>query len=56
MVYFDQALTQEGVMNINGALFMMLMIVSLDGMFSVVMVFCEELPIFLREHYNGMYR
>ena len=25
-------------------------------MFAVVNVFCMELPIFLREHFNGMYR
>jgi hypothetical protein len=25
-------------------------------MFAVVNVICLELPIFMREHYNGMYR
>ena len=27
-----------------------------SNMFAVINVFCLELPIFLREHFNGMYR
>ena len=48
--------TQNGAQNINGALFLILTQMSFSNMFSVVNVFCVELPIFLREHFNGMYR
>ena len=56
IVYLDQELTQQGVMNINGALFLLVTTLTFQSLFNVVMVFCNELPIFLREHYNGMYR
>ena len=56
IIYLDQELTQEGVMNINGALFLILTNMTFQNMFGVVNVFCVELPIFLREHFNGMYR
>ncbi|KFM65486.1 Protein white, partial [Stegodyphus mimosarum] len=43
-------------MNINGALFLVLTNITFQNMFSVVNAFCLEQPIFLREHWNGMYR
>jgi len=43
-------------MNINGALFLILTNMTFQNMFAVINVFCAELPIFLREHFNGMYR
>lgn len=62
-------------MNINGALFLFLTVMSFQNIFAVVhvrdstqktntsntlqidlQVFCTELPVFLREHKNGMYR
>ncbi|CAK9815498.1 Protein white [Anthophora plagiata] len=56
VVYFGQQLDQDGVMNINGALFIFLTNMTFQNVFAVINVFCAELPIFLREHRNGMYR
>ncbi|XP_076242442.1 protein white isoform X3 [Calliopsis andreniformis] len=56
VIYFDQQLDQDGVMNINGALFIFLTNMTFQNVFAVINVFCAELPIFLREHRNGMYR
>ncbi|CAD1478813.1 unnamed protein product, partial [Heterotrigona itama] len=56
IVYFNQRLDQDGVMNINGALFIFLTNMTFQNVFAVISVFCTELPIFLREHRNGMYR
>ncbi|XP_053998040.1 protein white-like [Hylaeus anthracinus] len=56
VVYYDQRLDQDGVMNINGALFIFLTNMTFQNVFAVINVFCAELPIFLREHRNGMYR
>ncbi len=57
MIYLDQDYkSQEGVMNINGALFLILTNMTFQNTFAVINVFCQELPIFLREHFNGMYR
>ena len=43
-------------MNMNGAIFLFITNMTFSNMFAVVNVFCGELPIFLREHFNGMYR
>uniref|UniRef100_A0A0K8SNK1 Protein white n=1 Tax=Lygus hesperus TaxID=30085 RepID=A0A0K8SNK1_LYGHE len=56
ILYFGQVIDQDGVMNINGALFVCLSNMTFQNMFAVVHVFCGELPVFLREHLNGMYR
>ncbi|XP_012282136.1 protein white [Orussus abietinus] len=56
VIYFGQKLDQDGVMNINGALFIFLTNMTFQNVFAVITVFCSELPIFLREHRNGMYR
>ncbi|CAG7696963.1 unnamed protein product [Allacma fusca] len=56
VIYLGQDNDQEGIMNINGALFLMLTNVTFQNVFGVVNVFAAELPVFLREHYNGMYR
>ncbi|XP_013790096.2 protein white-like [Limulus polyphemus] len=55
-IYWNQDLTQESVQNINGVLFLLLTNMTFQNMFGVINVFCEELPVFLREHWNGMYR
>ena len=55
-VYFGQELTAEGVMSINGAIFLFITSSTFSNMFAVINVICAELPIFLREHHNGMYR
>ena len=43
-------------MSINGALFLIITNMTFANMFAVINVICMELPIFLREHFNGMYR
>ncbi|KAG1665896.1 Protein white [Nymphon striatum] len=54
-LYFKQTLTQEGVLNINGALYLTLMCVTFQNLFGVITVFCSELPLFLREHSDKLY-
>lgn len=56
LIYLNQKLDQNGIMNINGALFLMLTNITFMNAFSVINAFCVEQPIFLREHWNGMYR
>ncbi|XP_049695076.2 protein white [Helicoverpa armigera] len=56
VIYFGQHLDQDGVMNINGAIFMFLTNMTFQNIFAVINVFCSELPIFIREHHSGMYR
>ncbi|KAK7076882.1 ABC-2 type transporter, partial [Halocaridina rubra] len=56
MIYWGQQLNQEGITNINGALFLFLTNMTFQNVFGVVSTFCAQLPIFLREHFNGMYR
>ncbi|XP_069178586.1 protein white isoform X2 [Procambarus clarkii] len=56
LIYWGQQLTQEGITNINGALFLLLTNMTFQNVFGVVSTFCAQLPIFLREHFNGMYR
>jgi len=56
VIYLGQDLDQDGIQNVNGALFVLITNLSFANIFAVVNVFCAELPIFLREHFNGMYR
>ncbi|XP_071518443.1 protein white-like isoform X2 [Panulirus ornatus] len=56
VIYLDQDINQAGITNINGAMFLLLTQMSFTNAFGVVNTFCAELPIFLREHFNGMYR
>lgn len=55
VVYWKQEYTQEGIMNINGALFILLANITFTNVFAVVNTFCLELPIFIREYGNGLY-
>ncbi len=55
-VFIGQSYDQEGIFNINGAIFMIIACVSFVYQFSVMNVFCVEMPVLLREHYNGAYR
>ncbi|KDR20987.1 Protein white [Zootermopsis nevadensis] len=56
VIYYGQELNQDGVININGALFIFLTNMTFQNVFAVINVFCAEMPVFLREHFNGMYR
>ncbi|CAH1154007.1 unnamed protein product [Phaedon cochleariae] len=55
-IYYGQEINQDGVMNINGVLFIFLTNMTFQNVYAVINVFCSELPIFLREQRNGMYR
>lgn len=56
LIYLQLKLTQEGVQNINGVLFLLITNTSFSNMFGVLNSFPAELPIFYREHQNSMYR
>nr|CAD7204145.1 unnamed protein product [Timema douglasi] len=56
VIYYGQELDQNGVMNINGAIFVLIINMTFQNVFAVINVFCAELPVFKREHFNGMYR
>jgi len=56
IIYVGQDYDQKGIQNMSGALFVLITNLSFSNVFAVCNVFCVELPIFLREHLNGMYR
>ena len=56
LIYLKLDVDQEGVQNINGVLFLLITNVSFSNMFPVINSFPPEIPIFLREHKNKMYR
>jgi len=56
VIYLGQDNDQAGIQNSNGALFVLITNISFGNIFGVCNVFCAELPVFLREHFNGMYR
>ncbi|XP_046580538.1 protein white-like [Haliotis rubra] len=56
LIYLKQEYNQEGVMNINGALFLLITNASFSSMFSVINSFPIELEIFMREYGSGLYR
>ncbi|XP_058064538.1 protein white [Anopheles bellator] len=55
-IYFGQVLDQDGVMNINGSLFLFLTNMTFQNVFAVINVFSAELPVFLREKHSRLYR
>uniref|UniRef100_A0A182N1H9 ABC transporter domain-containing protein n=1 Tax=Anopheles dirus TaxID=7168 RepID=A0A182N1H9_9DIPT len=55
-IYFGQVLDQDGVMNINGSLFLFLTNMTFQNVFAVINVFSAELPVFLREKRSRLYR
>lgn len=57
LIYKGQTITDANdIMNINGALFILLTNATFQNVYAVVNVFALEQPIFLRDHFNGMYR
>lgn len=56
LIYLNQQLTQTGIQNIIGAIFFLIINQSIIGVLGVLQVFPLELPVFHREHTNGMYR
>uniref|UniRef100_A0AC34QF41 ABC-2 type transporter transmembrane domain-containing protein n=1 Tax=Panagrolaimus sp. JU765 TaxID=591449 RepID=A0AC34QF41_9BILA len=55
-IYFDTQISQRTVMNVNGALFQVIMNMNFMFQFTTVHMFCDELPTFLREHQANLYR
>ena len=47
--------TLEGVMNRNGCLFMVVMAISFNACQTIILLFPEERPVFLREAHNKLY-
>ena len=57
IVYLDQdPVTSKTVTNINGVLILIVIQLTFQNVFAVINTFCLELPVFLREHFNGTYR
>ncbi|XP_052810071.1 protein white-like isoform X2 [Mya arenaria] len=56
VIYLQLDINQEGVMNINGVLFLMLTNMTFSNVFGVLNSFPLEMPIFLREYGIGLYR
>jgi len=56
LIFQGQKTTVEDIMNINGALFILLTNITFQNVYAVVNTFAAEQPMFLREHWNGMYR
>jgi len=56
LVYLHQPIDQFGLTNINGALFLMQTQMTFGFIFNVVLAFPPEFPVFLREHFDGLYR
>ena len=55
-LFSGQDLNQVAIQNVDGAIYILLAQMTVSNAFAVVNIFCTELPIFLREHFNGMYR
>ncbi|RNA38237.1 white-like isoform X1 [Brachionus plicatilis] len=56
LIYLRLEYNQKGVMDINGFMFLCICNNGFATMFFVVNVFPVELPIFVREYQNGMYK
>ncbi|XP_048586783.1 protein white isoform X3 [Nematostella vectensis] len=57
LIYLDTDVKEiDGVSNIAGALFFMIVTLSFSSLQAVTFVFPNELPVFLRDHQNAMYR
>ncbi|XP_005094340.1 protein white [Aplysia californica] len=56
LVYLQLDISQKGVQDINGAIFLLITNTSFSNMFAVVNSFPLELGIFIREYGTGLYR
>ncbi|XP_069178587.1 protein white-like isoform X1 [Procambarus clarkii] len=56
VLYLGQKMNEIGVFNINGVLFLIIINMTFQNVTTVVNTFCSQKELFLREHYNGMYR
>ncbi|KAL7074296.1 hypothetical protein ACQ4LE_006499 [Meloidogyne hapla] len=56
IIYFQTPIRQTTVMNINGLIFQSIANMNFMFQFAAVHIFCDELPIFMREHLSSLYR
>ncbi|CAH3142936.1 unnamed protein product [Porites evermanni] len=56
LIYLQIPYDQDGIQNISGVYFFLVTSASFTSLQGVIFVFPVELPVFLREHKNGMYR
>lgn len=57
LIFLNQDYSKPGVIqNVNGVCFLLITNSSFSFLFAVINSFPPEIPIFLREHYNGLYR
>ncbi|XP_052218229.1 protein white-like [Dreissena polymorpha] len=56
LMYLQLDIDQQGVMNINGVLFLILINITSQNLFGVIHTFPLETPIFTREYGIGLYR
>nr|BBB02489.1 Protein white [Harmonia axyridis] len=56
VIYFGQKLDQDGVINLDGVFFYLLVSISYQNVFGIINTFCGEIPLFIKEHKDGMYR
>jgi hypothetical protein len=55
-IFFKSPYDVEGAVSISGCLMMSALIAFVLPGYAVIMTFTDEIPIFLREHWGGMYR
>lgn len=56
LIYLQIPYDQDGIQNIAGVYFFLVTSTSFSNLQGVLFVFPVELPVFIREHKNGMYR
>ena len=56
LIYLRLELDQQNIQNINSVIFLIITNSSFSNLFGVLNTFPAEIPIFLREHQNRMYR
>lgn len=55
-LYYQQDYNMTGVSNIDGAMFILIIQVSLNTAFTVATAFAREFPVFMKEHKDTQYR
>ncbi|KAF7638719.1 ABC transporter domain-containing protein [Meloidogyne graminicola] len=56
IIYFQTPIRQTTIMNINGLIFQSVANMNFMFQFGAAHIFCDELPIFMREHLSNLYR
>ena len=56
LVYFGQEENQDGIENLNGAMFFSITTLTFNSITGSLFIFPAEFPVFIKEHKLGMYR